>query len=73
MGKKISVLTIAFAVLAFTQPAYAQQAEKVYRVGYLGGSSIKPAFRQGLRELGYIEAQTPEFLFLYELSFSLLS
>ncbi len=57
MGKKITILAIAFAVVAFTEPTYAQQSEKVYRVGYLGGSKINRAFRQGLRELGYIEGQ----------------
>ena len=35
MGKKITILAVAFAIFAFIQPAYAQQAEKVYRVGNL--------------------------------------
>jgi hypothetical protein len=43
--------------------AEAQQAEKVPRIGYLSGSpasSIKArteAFRQGLRDLGYVEGK----------------
>jgi putative ABC transport system substrate-binding protein len=62
MGKKFTILAIAFAIVAFTQPAYAQQAEKVYRIGYLQGSpnlgnrQVK-AFRQGLRDLGYVEGK----------------
>jgi putative tryptophan/tyrosine transport system substrate-binding protein len=45
-------------------PAEAQQAEKVPRIGYLSNSSSSPpsptqeAFRQGLRDLGYIEGET---------------
>jgi len=39
--------------------AEAQQAEKVFRIGYLGssGSGPPPAFRQGLRDLGYVEGR----------------
>ncbi len=63
MGKKIAILIIAVAILAFTQPAYAQKAGKVYRIGYLSVRSAEqekryfPAFRQGLRELGYVEGK----------------
>ncbi|MEE8606379.1 MAG: ABC transporter substrate-binding protein [Nitrospiraceae bacterium] len=57
MGKKITILAIAFAIIAFTQPAYAQQAGKVYRIGYLAPNRINPAFPQGLKELGYIQGQ----------------
>jgi len=50
-------------LLAFGFPAEAQQQKKVYRIGYL--SSTDPAadslraeaFRQGLRELSYVEGQ----------------
>ena len=38
MDGEISVLIIAFAIMAFIQPAYAKQAEKVYRVGYPGNA-----------------------------------
>jgi hypothetical protein len=41
--------------------ASAQQPKKVPRIGYLGGTSPllerREAFRQGLRELGYIEGK----------------
>jgi putative ABC transport system substrate-binding protein len=58
----LSIL-IAIVVLAFGLIAEAQQAEKVPRIGYLSGSppsSIAErieAFRQGLRELGYMEGK----------------
>ncbi len=62
MDKKLSVLAVAFAILAFTQPAHAQQAGKMHRIGYLQGSSNMDspnvrAFRRGLRELGYVEGK----------------
>ena len=49
--------------MAASRIAEAQQAEKVYRIGYLGPSSatavsrFTEAFRQGLRELGWVEGQ----------------
>ncbi len=59
----ISVL--ALGLLAGPLPAEAQQAGKVYRIGFLrtgSGSSVTASpfhigLRQGLRELGYIEGQ----------------
>jgi len=47
-------------LLALSFPAEAQQAGKVYRIGYLragSGRTSNEAFRQGLRELGYVEGQ----------------
>ena len=55
-------LTLLF-VFALSIPAEAQQAKKVPRIGFLiAGSSSSysgrvEAFRQGLRELGYVEGQ----------------
>jgi putative ABC transport system substrate-binding protein len=52
-------LCALFVTLSF--PVEAQQANKVPLIGYLGGSSFPigknniNAFRQGLRELGYVE------------------
>jgi len=63
MGKKTTILATAFTVLAFTQPAYAQEPGKVPRIGYLSGSppsaiaEHNEAFRQGLRDLGYVEGR----------------
>src|SRR5690348_13928937 len=42
----------------------AQQPKKLFRIGYLGATSISAiperikAFREGLRELGYVEGKT---------------
>jgi putative tryptophan/tyrosine transport system substrate-binding protein len=47
------------SVILATFAAEAQQAGKIYRVGFLGDvpSFLDEAFRQGLRELGYVEGQ----------------
>jgi|SRR5215471_4699231 len=55
----------AFAVLIFSlcSSAQAQQPTKIPRIGYLvisslsGSASRAEAFRQGLRELGYVEGK----------------
>jgi putative tryptophan/tyrosine transport system substrate-binding protein len=61
-----AVLTILFvvAVLAVAVIAEAQQPAKVPRIGYLSGRGdpstpdpLVDAFRQGLRDLGYIEGK----------------
>jgi ABC-type uncharacterized transport system substrate-binding protein len=60
-----SLLLLFFAVPLGTAVAQSQEKEKVPRVGYISpGSSSDPmrlrrfeAFRQGLRELGYVEGQ----------------
>ena len=63
--KKATALSIliAIVVLAFGLIAEAQQPKKVPRIGYLSGSppsaiaEHNEAFRQGLRELGYMEGK----------------
>ena len=56
-------IALIFVSLALGIVAQAQPTRKVFRVGLLSdlGSSPMPltidAFRQGLRELGYIEAK----------------
>jgi putative ABC transport system substrate-binding protein len=56
-------LVIAFIVFALCGPAEAQQAKKVPRIGFLNtlsfssGPARTEAFRQGLRELGYVEGK----------------
>ncbi len=53
----------ALAVLAAPLAAEAQQPPKIPRIGYLGptspsaGARLLESFRQGLRELGYVEGQ----------------
>jgi len=55
--------TLAAGLLAAPVAADAQSAGKVFRIGYLGSGSstsnphLPGAFRQGLRELGWIEGQ----------------
>ncbi len=59
-----SALTFALCAMLFALclPAQAQQpAKKIPRIGYLSATSPQPrdeTFRQGLRELGYVEGQT---------------
>ena len=63
MDKKLTILAIAFAILAFTQPAYPQEPGKPARIGtLLSGSPATHGhyvdwFRQGLRDLGYVEGR----------------
>lgn len=63
MNKKIVTSMLATILVATVSLAEAQQPVKVPLVGFLTGpslSSIKPrteAFRQGLRELGYVEGK----------------
>src|SRR5262245_49726579 len=63
MKKKIAVLTLYTMLFALCSSAATQQPMKVPRIGYLIGSSSFassariPPFRQGLRELGYIEGK----------------
>ena len=64
--KKAGVSSILFAVvlLAVAVIAEAQQPAKVFRIGFLASgspsaySSRTEAFRQGLRQLGYVEGKT---------------
>jgi ABC-type uncharacterized transport system substrate-binding protein len=59
--KKPFRLFLIVAFLGAGPVARAQQRAKIYRLGYLGGSVViderEETFRQGLRELGYIEGQ----------------
>ena len=64
MNRQTVVRTLCAMLFALSFSAEAQQREKVYRIGYLSSgkpsSSTDPglnAFRQRLRELGYVEGQ----------------
>jgi putative tryptophan/tyrosine transport system substrate-binding protein len=61
MSKKICPFALCVMLLVFGIPAEAQQSKKVPRIGVLRpGLAAAPnyeAFRQGLRELGYVEGQ----------------
>jgi putative ABC transport system substrate-binding protein len=63
MKKKITILTLGAMLLALSFSTEAQQPTKIPRIGYLAtapASAITArvkAFRQGLRELGYVEGK----------------
>jgi ABC-type uncharacterized transport system substrate-binding protein len=62
MGRREFVALLGGAA-AWSFPARAQQAGKVYRIGFLGNSTaaleanLVAPFRDGLRDLGYVEGQ----------------
>src|SRR3990172_410794 len=61
--KRLAVAPLVLSLLAAPLVAEAQQAGKVYRIGFLDMSTPAAsaarieAFRQGLRDLGHIEGQ----------------
>ena len=59
--KKITFLTLCVMLLALCFPVEAQQPGKLPRIGFVLASGPEgpalPPFRQGLRELGYIEGK----------------
>src|SRR6266705_837993 len=62
MDRRRFLLTSLAGVLAAPRAAEAQQGAKAARVGYLagnlaGGPHLPEAFRQGLRDLGYVEGR----------------
>ena len=63
MKKKLTFLTLCALLFALRWSAEAQQPTKIPRLGFLFGSSPSAnsarheAFRQGLRELGYVEGK----------------
>jgi ABC-type uncharacterized transport system substrate-binding protein len=71
MKAKILLCALPTLILATIHLAEAQQPKKIYRIGFL--SSLAPfsisvrteAFRQGLRELGYVERKNIVFEWRY--------
>jgi len=63
MERRAFLAGMGAALLTTPLAADAQQTGKVARIGYLGptspssSSSLLDAFRQGLRELGWVEGQ----------------
>ncbi len=61
MNKKIALFVLATLVIFSNHSAEAQKPMKVPRVGYLGlekgYSALYDAFREGLRDLGYVEGK----------------
>ena len=63
MNRRTFLAVLSGSLLAAPLAAQAQQAERVYRIGFLFYGSPGPspeidAFRRGLREAGYIEGQS---------------
>jgi putative tryptophan/tyrosine transport system substrate-binding protein len=61
MGRK-TIIVVWLVALAFAplRLADAQQAKKIFRIGFLAGAPAEDnlrGLRQGLRELGYIEGK----------------
>jgi putative ABC transport system substrate-binding protein len=62
MKRKITILALCAMLFALCGPVLAQQSTKVPRISYLTGTNLSAtgrpeAFRQGLRELGYVEGK----------------
>ncbi|HEX6077995.1 MAG TPA: ABC transporter substrate-binding protein, partial [Methylomirabilota bacterium] len=63
MPRRAFLATIAGGLLAAPLATEAQEAGKVYRVGFLGNSTaaleanLVGSFREGLRDLGYVEGR----------------
>ena len=63
MKKKVNWIALCAMLLALSVPAQAQQPKKVPRIGFLfntppsANAARIEAFRQGLRELGYVEGK----------------
>jgi putative ABC transport system substrate-binding protein len=60
--RRVFIRTLAGGLVAVPLAASAQQAVKVPRIGYLShnlaaNSHLPEAFRQGLRDLGYVEGR----------------
>lgn len=64
MSGEIFVWLLATVLLTTVSPAEAQQVKRVFKIGYLTNDSVavdmprRNAFRQGLRDLGYVEGQS---------------
>jgi len=66
MRKTVFGFTLSTLLLALYVSAQAQQSKKIARIGVLSGASASAmvtsveSFRQGLRELGYVEGKNIE-------------
>ena len=72
INRRAFISTVALGILTMPLAAEGQQAGKVPRIGYLSAVSAETdksrvaAFRQGLRELGYVEGETIVIEYRYE-------
>jgi ABC-type uncharacterized transport system substrate-binding protein len=71
MGQKILCIALSVMLLAFSFPVQAQQPKKVARIGFLSPVSASAtalwhqAFRQGLRDLGWVEGKNLSIEYRY--------
>jgi len=56
-----TIISIVVCLVVVPPVASAQQAGKVYRIGWLSASAINAAFRQAIREFGYVEGKNLVF------------
>jgi len=65
MDRRRFLLTSLAGALSAPLAGYAQQAGKVARIGYLGSGETAngAAFRQGMRDLGYVEGRNLQIEF----------
>jgi putative ABC transport system substrate-binding protein len=67
MRRREFITLVGGAVAAWPVAARAEQAGKVYQIGFLGNSTaaleenLVGPFREGLRDLGYVEGQNIGF------------
>ena len=58
MNRQVLFFLLGALLLAYCIPVEAQQAGKIYRIGFLSsGPAIPRVFKQGLRDLGYVEGE----------------
>jgi len=63
MHRQIALVALSFVLFTLGDSVQAQQPAKVPRIAYVGGTSLAAnvdrveAFKQGLRELGYVEGK----------------
>src|SRR5262249_27069142 len=68
MKKKINSLIFCAVLFALCLPAQAQQPKKIVQIGYLSPRSAPTAlvaFKEGLRELGWVEGKQVKFEYRY--------
>jgi ABC-type uncharacterized transport system substrate-binding protein len=60
-----TIALLACSIVAWPRPAQSQPSTKLHRIGIIDDSPIWNAFREGLRELGYVEGQNLTFEYRY--------
>src|SRR5262245_13055495 len=64
LARRMSAVAVALVIFAsFADALWAQETQRIPRVGYLGmgGGAPPPAFVQKMREAGYVDGRTAIF------------